>query len=79
MSYVWQKGNLVGPPLKIPFMGPFLDSIYPKFSNYKRQWASGELSCVSVFHKYAPLVIPPFPGLPFAGFSFPARPHVTQH
>ena len=35
----------------MPFMGPFLESVYPDFDVYKRKWASGELSCVSVFHK----------------------------
>jgi hypothetical protein len=24
----------------------------PKFSEYKAKWDSGDLSCVSVFHKY---------------------------
>ena len=61
VSYIWQKGKIIGPPLKIPFMGPFIDAVYPKFWKYKRQWASGELSCVSVFHKcvavYSPLVL----------------------
>jgi sterol 22-desaturase len=33
-------------------MGPFLESVYPKFNEYKAKWASGKLSCVSVFHKY---------------------------
>ena len=56
-SYIWQKGSLVGPSLKIPFFGPFLDAIYPDMNKYKAQWASGELSCVSVFHKYG--VCPP--------------------
>lgn len=37
---------------KIPFMGPFLQAIYPKFDAYLKQFASGPLSCVSVFHKY---------------------------
>lgn len=37
---------------KIPFMGPFLQAIYPKFDAYLAQFASGPLSCVSVFHKY---------------------------
>jgi C-22 sterol desaturase len=37
--------------LKIPFMGPFLESIYPDMDVYKAKWASGDLSCVSVFHK----------------------------
>lgn len=33
-------------------MGPFLESVNPKFTEYKAKWDSGELSCVSVFHKY---------------------------
>jgi hypothetical protein len=33
-------------------MGPFIQAIYPKFDAYLSQWASGPLSCVSVFHKY---------------------------
>lgn len=37
---------------KIPFMGPFIQALYPKFDEYVSQWASGPLSCVSVFHKY---------------------------
>jgi sterol 22-desaturase len=32
-------------------MGPFLESVNPKFADYKAKWASGSLSCVSVFHK----------------------------
>jgi len=51
VSYKWQKGSLIGPAWKIPFMGPFLESVYPKFTVYKAKWASGTLSCVSVFHK----------------------------
>jgi sterol 22-desaturase len=50
-SYLYQKGSLVGPTFKIPFIGPFLESVNPKFSAYAAKWASGELSCVSVFHK----------------------------
>jgi len=46
-----QKGSIVGPAFKIPFMGPFLESMNPKFEEYAGKWASGELSCVSVFHK----------------------------
>jgi C-22 sterol desaturase len=38
--------------LKIPFMGPFLESVYPDMDVYKAKWASGDLSCVSVFHKF---------------------------
>ncbi|KJK65277.1 CypX [Aspergillus parasiticus SU-1] len=33
-------------------MGPFLQSVNPKFHEYKAKWDSGELSCVSVFHKF---------------------------
>lgn len=33
-------------------MGLFMSSINPKMDEYKAKWASGELSCVSVFHKY---------------------------
>ncbi|KAH6716944.1 cytochrome P450 [Leptodontidium sp. 2 PMI_412] len=51
-SYQWQKGSIPGPALKIPFIGPFLESVNPKFDEYKAKWASGELSCVSVFHKF---------------------------
>ena len=51
VKYIWNKGSLVGPRMKIPFMGPFLESVYPKFESYQAKWASGELSCVSVFHK----------------------------
>ncbi|KAL1992716.1 hypothetical protein VTN49DRAFT_4748 [Thermomyces lanuginosus] len=52
VKYIYLKGSLVGPPLKIPFMGPFLQSVFPKFHEYKAKWDSGELSCVSVFHKF---------------------------
>ncbi|KAL9474213.1 hypothetical protein ACSS6W_008593 [Trichoderma asperelloides] len=44
-----------GPMFKIPLMGPFLQAIYPKFDAYLAQWASGPLSCVSVFHKFVVL------------------------
>lgn len=51
--YQWNKwGNIVGPAFKLPFMGPFLESINPKFEEYAAKWASGPLSCVSVFHKF---------------------------
>lgn len=36
----------------MPFIGPFLQSMNPKFEEYHAKWMSGELSCVSVFHKY---------------------------
>jgi C-22 sterol desaturase len=54
--YILQKGSLAGPFFKMPFIGPFLESVNPKFSEYKAKWASGELSCVSVFHKYVSLL-----------------------
>ena len=49
--YIKQKGSIAGPRFKIPLMGPFLQAIDPKFEGYLAQWASGPLSCVSVFHK----------------------------
>ncbi|KAJ9224056.1 hypothetical protein DTO207G8_4298 [Paecilomyces variotii] len=52
IKYIWLKGSIVGPAMKIPFMGPFLQSVCPKFHEYKAKWDSGELSCVSVFHKF---------------------------
>lgn len=51
VKYVWNKGSIAGPAWKIPFIGPFLESVNPKMEEYKAKWASGELSCVSVFHK----------------------------
>ena len=53
VKYIWNKGNIVGPAWKMPFIGPFLSSVNPKMDEYKAKWASGDLSCVSVFHKYA--------------------------
>ncbi|KAF4447702.1 cytochrome P450 oxidoreductase [Fusarium austroafricanum] len=53
--YIWRKGPIAGPPFKIPFMGPFVRALYPKFNHYLTQWASGPLSCVSVFHKFVVL------------------------
>lgn len=52
VSYLLQKGNIVGPSFKEPFIGPFLQSLDPKFEEYLGKWQSGPLSCVSVFHKY---------------------------
>lgn len=51
--YIKRKGSIAGPQFKIPLMGPFLQALHPKFEAYLEQWASGPLSCVSVFHKYA--------------------------
>ncbi|KAK0619873.1 cytochrome P450 61 [Immersiella caudata] len=50
--YIYQKGSIVGPAWKMPFIGPFLQSMNPKFEEYYAKWASGPLSCVSVFHKF---------------------------
>ncbi|CAN6674500.1 C-22 sterol desaturase Erg5p [Trichomonascus vanleenenianus] len=53
VQYVRKKGTIAGPKLKMyPLMGPFLESVNPKFEEYKAKWASGPLSCVSVFHKF---------------------------
>lgn len=46
------KGSIEGPTFKTPFMGPFLESMDPKFEQYYAKWISGPLSCVSVFHKF---------------------------
>ena len=53
VSYIWQKGSIAGPAWKMPFIGPFLDSVNPKMEKYMAKWETGDLSCVSVFHKYA--------------------------
>lgn len=52
VSYWTAKGPLVGDAWKIPFVGPFFESVNPKFSAYHTKWLSGPLSCVSVFHKF---------------------------
>jgi C-22 sterol desaturase len=52
LSYWRQKGTLAGPAWKIPFIGPFLESVWPKFEAYHAKWLSAPLSCVSVFHKF---------------------------
>lgn len=52
VNYIAQKGSIVGPSFKLPFMGPFLESMDPKFEEYYAKWKSGPLSCVSVFHKF---------------------------
>ncbi|OAL36798.1 hypothetical protein AYO20_03853 [Fonsecaea nubica] len=51
-SYQWRKHGIVGPAWKMPFIGPFLESMRPDFRKYKEKWESAELSCVSVFHKF---------------------------
>lgn len=52
IMYLLNKGSIVGPAFKEPFMGPFLQSVNPKFEEYYAKWKSGPLSCVSVFHKF---------------------------
>ncbi|TVY36231.1 Cytochrome P450 [Lachnellula subtilissima] len=54
-AYIYRKGSIAGPMFKIPFMGPFMQAIHPNFNEYLLQWASGPLSCVSVFHKFVVL------------------------
>ncbi|KAF2109887.1 cytochrome P450 61 [Lophiotrema nucula] len=51
-KYIWNKGSIEGPAFKAPFIGPFLESVNPKFTKYHAKWTSGPLSCVSVFHKF---------------------------
>ncbi|KAH7319596.1 cytochrome P450 [Stachybotrys elegans] len=55
LSYIINKGSIAGPMFKMPFMGPFLQAIRPNFDEYLEQWASGPLSCVSVFHQFVVL------------------------
>ena len=53
ISYIEKKGSIAGPRFKwYPIIGPFLESLDPKFEEYKAKWNSGELSCVSIFHKF---------------------------
>ncbi|EDO16809.1 hypothetical protein Kpol_1056p10 [Vanderwaltozyma polyspora DSM 70294] len=53
ISYQIKKGSIAGPAFKFyPIIGPFLESLDPKFEEYKAKWDSGELSCVSIFHKF---------------------------
>lgn len=54
VSYIRKRtGDIAGPRWKMwPIMGPFLESMDPKFEEYQAKWASGPLSCVSVFHKF---------------------------
>lgn len=52
VMYIKRKGTIVGPTFKMPFIGPFLESMDPKFEQYYAKWMSGPLSCVSVFHKF---------------------------
>ncbi|KAL4787740.1 cytochrome P450, partial [Aspergillus varians] len=55
VMYLRRKGSIAGPAFKIPLMGPFIQALHPKFESYLEQWASGPLSCVSIFHKFVVL------------------------
>lgn len=48
--YRSKKAHLPGDKWTIPIIGKFTDSLYPSLAKYKKQWYSGELSCVSVFN-----------------------------
>lgn len=53
VCYQMNKGCIVGPTFKMwPIIGPFLESLDPKFEEYVAKWESGKLSCVSVFHQF---------------------------
>ncbi|KAK4234395.1 cytochrome P450 61 [Achaetomium macrosporum] len=55
VMYLHRKGSIAGPRFKIPLTGPFIQALNPKFEAYLAQWASGPLSCVSVFNKFVVL------------------------
>ncbi|KAL7421238.1 RNA polymerase C-22 sterol desaturase [Cryptotrichosporon argae] len=48
--YRSKKAHLPGAKWTIPVIGKFADSLNPTLANYKKQWYSGALSCVSVFN-----------------------------
>jgi sterol 22-desaturase len=48
--YRRKKKNLPGDRWTIPIIGKFADSLNPTLQNYKKQWNTGPLSCVSVFN-----------------------------
>lgn len=53
VMYQVRKGSIAGPSFKFwPIIGPFLESLDPKFEEYLAKWNSGPLSCVSIFHKF---------------------------
>lgn len=53
VMYQLRKGSIAGPRVKMwPIIGPFLESLDPKFEEYMAKWNSGPLSCVSIFHKF---------------------------
>ena len=48
--YRTKKGSLPGSRWTIPIIGKFADSVNPTLEGYKKQWASGELTALSVFN-----------------------------
>ncbi|KAL9100610.1 MAG: hypothetical protein Q9163_004026 [Psora crenata] len=56
VKYILNKGSIAGPAWKIPFMGAFLGSWNPRLEEYLDKFYSGELSCVSIFHKFVVIV-----------------------
>lgn len=53
ISYKLKKGLIAGLDWKwLPVVGPFMESLDPKFEEYKAKWDLGPLSCVLVFHKF---------------------------
>lgn len=48
--YRSKKASLPGARWTIPIIGKFADSLNPTLEGYKKQWAMGELSAISVFN-----------------------------
>jgi C-22 sterol desaturase len=48
--YRYKKSHLPGAKWTIPIIGKFADSLNPTMEGYKKQWASGALSAISVFN-----------------------------
>lgn len=50
--YRYKKRHLPGASWTIPIIGKFADSMSPSMEGYKKQWASGALSAISVFNMF---------------------------
>ncbi|THH07939.1 hypothetical protein EW145_g3040 [Phellinidium pouzarii] len=48
--YRYKKSHLPGAKWTMPIIGKYADSMKPSMDGYKKQWASGALSAVSVFN-----------------------------
>ncbi|KAL5495541.1 ERG5 [Sanghuangporus weigelae] len=48
--YRYKKSHLPGSKWTIPIIGKFKDSLHPTLEGYMKQWESGALSALSVFH-----------------------------